>query len=64
VFCYKPIANIVGVTMMHCSGTLSPGLRSRCRSSNQSEFFWWSRIPKNTRSRSRTFLSDWRSPIE
>jgi len=38
---------------------LQPGLRSR----KESEVFGWSRIPDNTGSRSRIFLSDSGCPI-
>jgi len=34
-----------------------PGVRSR--SHKESEIFGWSRIPNDTKSRSRIFLSDW-----
>jgi len=42
-------------------GKLRAGLRSR--SHKESEVFGWSRIPNNTRSRSRIFLSDFGCPL-
>ena len=49
-----------------CLAAFLPGLRSWSRRRKESEVFVWSRIPKNTGSRTRIFLSDSDSgwPIE
>jgi len=57
----KKYSLILSVNFIESSWQYQPGLRSRSR--KESEVFGWSRIPTNTGSRSRIFLSDYGCPI-